>query len=207
MLRAIEEIQTKKLSVRRVALQYRIPYQTLRDRISGRVDPNKFLKETIFTPDEELGLVEHAENNARFGYGLSNTAMQKLGGELAHHLGKRDSDKPLSNCWLYGFLKRWESRISTLKPSALDSNRAKYSTPEVVELFFNNLEAAVVEHGLQERPDCIFNLDETGISPEHRPPNIIAPVHEKAQAVTSPRSATTTLIACASASGNHLPRI
>ncbi|KAH3843712.1 hypothetical protein DPMN_117242 [Dreissena polymorpha] len=55
--------------------------------------------------------------------------MQKLGGELAHHLGKRDSEKPLSNCWLYGFLKRWESRISTLKPSALESNRAKYLTP------------------------------------------------------------------------------
>ncbi len=83
--------------------------------------------------------------------------MQKLGGELAHHLGKRDSEKPLSNCWLYGFLKRWESRISTLKPSALESNRAKYSTPEVVEQFFNNLEAAVAEYGLQERPDCIFN--------------------------------------------------
>ncbi|KAH3707192.1 hypothetical protein DPMN_066589 [Dreissena polymorpha] len=83
----------KKLSVRRVALQYSILYQTLRDRISGRVDPNKFLKETIFTHDEKLGLVENAENYARLGYGLRNTAMQKLGGELAHHLGKRDSEK------------------------------------------------------------------------------------------------------------------
>ncbi|KAH3774495.1 hypothetical protein DPMN_175877 [Dreissena polymorpha] len=36
--------------------QSSIPYQTLRDRISGRVDPNKFLKETIFTNDKELGL-------------------------------------------------------------------------------------------------------------------------------------------------------
>ncbi|KAH3701317.1 hypothetical protein DPMN_076301 [Dreissena polymorpha] len=105
--------------------------------------------------------------------------MQTLGGELAHHLGKRDSDKPLSNCWLYRFFTRWESRISTLKPSALESNRAKYSTPEVVEQFFYNLEAAVAEYGLQERPDFIFNLDEIGISPEHRPPNIIAPVHER----------------------------
>ncbi|KAH3749403.1 hypothetical protein DPMN_183901 [Dreissena polymorpha] len=137
----------KNLYVCRVALQYSIPYQTLRDTISRRVDPNKFLKETIFTHDEELGIVEHAENYARRGYGLSNTAMQTLGGELAHHLGKRDSEKTLSNCWLYGFLTRWESRISTLKPSALESNRAKYSTPEFVEQFFNNLEASVANTG------------------------------------------------------------
>ncbi|KAH3855479.1 hypothetical protein DPMN_098046 [Dreissena polymorpha] len=131
--------------------------------------------------------------------------MQQMAGELAHHLGKHATDKPLSNCWLYGFLKRWESRISTLKPSALDSNRAKHSTPEIVAKYFDNLEVAIAEYGLQERPDCIYNLDETGISPEHRPPNIIAPIKEKAQAVTSPRSATKTLIACASASGHHLP--
>ncbi|KAH3694577.1 hypothetical protein DPMN_082016 [Dreissena polymorpha] len=62
--------------------------------------------------------------------------MQQMAGELAHHLGKRATDKPLSNCWLYGFLKRWESRISTLKPSALDSNRAKHSTPEIAAKYF-----------------------------------------------------------------------
>lgn len=48
-------------------------------------------------------------------------------------------------------------------------------------------------------------MDETGISPEHRPPNVIAPLKEKAQSVTSPRSATTTLIACVNAAGTCIP--
>ncbi|KAH3870315.1 hypothetical protein DPMN_033497 [Dreissena polymorpha] len=106
--------------------------------------------------------------------------MQQMAGELAHHLGRRATDKPLSNCMLFCYLKRWDSRISTLKPSALDSNRAKPSTPEIVSKYFENLEVAIAEYGLQERPDCVYNLDETGISPEHRPPNIIAPIKKKA---------------------------
>ncbi|KAH3775249.1 hypothetical protein DPMN_176649 [Dreissena polymorpha] len=45
--------------------------------------------------------------------------MKRLAGELAYTLGKRQSDKPLSNCWLYSFLKRWGDRVSSLKPSFL----------------------------------------------------------------------------------------
>ncbi|KAH3841877.1 hypothetical protein DPMN_115358 [Dreissena polymorpha] len=48
-------------------------------------------------------------------------------------------------------------------------------------------------------------MHETGITPEHRPPNIIAPVRVKAQTITSPRSTTTTIIGCANAIGNVLP--
>ncbi|KAH3848747.1 hypothetical protein DPMN_091127 [Dreissena polymorpha] len=48
-------------------------------------------------------------------------------------------------------------------------------------------------------------MDETGISPEHRPPNVIAPTKEKPQAITLPRSTTTTLIARANAAWNHIP--
>lgn len=48
-------------------------------------------------------------------------------------------------------------------------------------------------------------MDETGIQPEHWPPNIIALVNGKLQSITSPHSTTTTVIACANAAGNHLP--
>ena len=37
------------------------------------------------------------------------------------------------------------------------------------------------------------------------PPNIIALLNDKAQAVNSPRSTTAKLIGCANAAGNHVP--
>jgi len=141
----------------------------------------------------------------RLGYGVSNSTLQRYAGDLACSLGRRPNNKPLSNCWLYGFLKRWGSRITSKKPSSLESSRARHRTPEYVNSYFDNLEKTITELGLSGSPERIYNMDETGLSPEHRPPNIIAPSDEKPQAVTSPRSATTTLIACANAAGNYMP--
>jgi hypothetical protein len=191
--------------VRKAALQYNIPVQTLRDRIQGKVDPENYGNETIFSPEEELAMVANAEQYARLGFGYSNTALQRTAGELAYEMGRRSTDKPLSNCWLYGFLRRWGDRIKSIKPASLDSHRAKHTTPESVAEYFNNLEEAFMKYSLVDRPDLIYNLDETGISPEHRPPNVIAPVEGKTHSVTSPRSANTTVIACVNAAGNHLP--
>ncbi|KAH3780394.1 hypothetical protein DPMN_158208 [Dreissena polymorpha] len=78
VLICLQVSKVEKKTYRRGALQYNIPYRTLRDRISGRVDSNNFTTETIFTEDEVLRLVEHTEDSARLGYGFSNTAMQQM---------------------------------------------------------------------------------------------------------------------------------
>jgi hypothetical protein len=51
----------------------------------------------------------------------------------------------------------------------------KHTTPESVEVYFQNLEQAIEKYVLEDRSELIFNLDETCISPEHRQPNVIAP--------------------------------
>ena len=157
VLKAEVEVNNKQLSIRRAAQEYGIPYNTLRDRVNGRIDSDNYGKETMFSSEEELGLVEHAENSARLGYGYSNTSMQRLAGELAYTLGKRPSDKPLSNCWLYSFLKRWGDRVSPLKPSTLETTRAKATPPEHIGAYFENLEKAVALHMLQDKPELIYN--------------------------------------------------
>lgn len=182
-----------------------MPVQTLRDRVKGHVDALNFGGETVFTHEEELTLVEHLETLAQLGYGATNSKLQHLAGDLAFALNKRPSSKPLSGNWLYGFLNRWEDRISSIRPRSLDTHRAKASTPEIVDTYFDNLKIVLEENDLEDKPQFIYNLDETGIHPEHRPPNVIAPKGQKTPAITSPRSTTTTLIGCANAAGHHLP--
>lgn len=59
---------------------------------------------------------------------------------------------------------------------------------------------------MKTKPHLIYNLDETGLQPEHRPSKVIAGKSSgKIQAVTSPNSSTTTLIACINAAGTALP--
>jgi hypothetical protein len=206
MLKAYEAVKTG-VPVQRAAKQFGIPEQTLRDRVKGYVDPNSCSSggETFFSKEEEETLVDHVETLSQLGYGYSNTQLQHLAGEMAFDLGKKSRNKAMSNNWLYGFLRRWNSRLASFTPRKLESSRAKYATPETVSSYFGNLKDVMVKYDLLNKPQFIYNIDETGLQPEHRPPNVIAGVNSKPQAVTSPRSTTTTLIGCVNAIGNSLP--
>ena len=127
--------------VKTAAVQFGVPVQTLRDTVKGHIDPVNFQVggETILKSEEEETLIEHVEAMAQLGYGYSNIQLQHLAGELAYDLGKSTSMKALNNKWLYGFLNRWEHRLISLNPRRLETTRAKSSTPETVNRYFENL--------------------------------------------------------------------
>ena len=80
--------------------------------------------ENLFSEEEQLSLVEHLETMAQLGYGFTNAKLTYLAGELAASFKRRATDKPLSNCWLYGFFTRWQHRLRLLKPRGLESSPA-----------------------------------------------------------------------------------
>ncbi|XP_060553673.1 uncharacterized protein LOC132714771 [Ruditapes philippinarum] len=207
MILAYQAVKEKGWNVEKAARSFGVPAQTLRDRTRGAIDPYSCRTgpKTTLTYEEEETLVVHAEVMAELGYGFSNRQFQVMAGELMNHLGRRTETKPLSNNWLYAFLSRWKHRLASLTPRKLESTRAKSTTPEAVDNYFKNLEEIMTKYDLQSKPQLIYNVDETGIQPDHRPPNVIATPGSKPQAVTSPRSTTTTLIACANALGNAIP--
>ena len=204
--KAYAAVKDRGLPIRSAAIMFGVPPQTLRDRFTGVVDPDSLPgADPLLSKDEETVLVEHVEVMAQMGYGYTHIQLQHLAGELAYSLERRPTSKPLSNNWLYGFLRRWNDRLSSLNPRSLETTRAKGSTPEAISNYYSELESVLLKYGLNDKPQLIYNLDETGLQPEHRPPNVIAPPESKPQAITSPRSTTVTLIGCANAIGNSLP--
>lgn len=207
MDQAYKAVREKGIPVQRAARTYGVPEQTLRDRVKGFVNhfSAKQGGETFFSHEEEVVLMEHLKTMAQLGYGFTNTQLQHTAGELAFDMGKKKNNKPMSNCWLYGFMKRWNGQLASLKPRKLDSNRARSTTPENITEYYRNLKDIFDKYNFHVKPHLIYNVDETGLQPEHRPPNVIAPPNTKPQAITSPRSTTTTVIACANAVGNSIP--
>jgi len=67
---------------------------------------------------------------------------------------------------LYVFLGRWKIRLSSVKPRKLDSARARLSTPEKVAKYYEKLEAVLTLNNLHDKPQHIYNLDETDLQPE-----------------------------------------
>ena len=207
LLKAYNAVKEKRLPVKVAARQFGVPVMTLRDRVLGKVslETTKPGPDSLFSMEEELTLVEHLETMAQMGYGYTHAQLKVMAADLAVSLGKRDTSQKMSNNWIYRFLDRWKERLASMKPRGLESSRAKSATPEAIENYYNELERIMNKYDLKDKPHRIFNLDETGLQPEHRPPNVIASSDSKPQSITSPRGTTVTLIGCINAIGSSLP--
>ncbi|KAJ8301136.1 hypothetical protein KUTeg_020123 [Tegillarca granosa] len=206
MLNAMQAIKDKNVSVRKAAKLYDVPLTTLRDRVDGRcsVETVKSGPEPLFSQEEEVRLVNFVSYMASLGYGLSRTHVLEVASDLAIYLGKRDRHHPLSMYWFYDFMGRWPE-LHVVKPRGLTAVRAQSASPKVIDRYFVELKSTLTKYNLLDKPQSIYNLDEKGISTEHRPPNIVAKRGVSSQAITSPRGANTTIIGCGNALGQQIP--
>lgn len=194
------------MSIRNASLTYGVPKTTLIDRLHGRisVDVVKSGPSPIFTQEQEALLAKHLECMAEVGYGYSRQETINLATDYAINMGLRDKGDPFTKTWLYNFLERWPN-LKAKKPRSLDIARAKSATRSAVDKYFDQLHTILTKYDLVAKPHLMYNIDEKGLSTDHKPPKIISGKHSKAQAVTSGRSQTTTLIGCVNGIGQQIP--
>ena len=184
-----------------------VPETTIKDRRLGKVQRDTFGggHGPIFTDCQEKRLKEHVVEMMQMGYGYTRRELINLATDMAHYLKKLPEDKSLSEAWLYlGFLKR-HSNITFLKPRSLSMCRAKAVTKENIDTYFSNLKSIMDKYNLHEKPELIYNIDETGFSPEHSPPRIATIKGHTPQAVTSPRSSMVTCIGACNGLATAIP--
>ena len=193
------------MPVRKAARLFDIPRTTLRDRLSGRIHIDTVTtKLPLLSQLEEVKLVNHIKTMASYGYGYTRQICVNLASDMAVQVGKRTKEQPLTLKWMRGFLKR-QLELRVLKPRGLDYNTAKLTSKATVDKYFGDLERCLSKHGLTDKPHLIFNLDEKGITTEHKPPAIVGTSSCCPPAVTSGCGKTTTILGCISASGMALP--
>lgn len=186
---------------------YQVPFATLADRMAGRIDVDtvKSGVAPLFTQEQESLLANHLETMAEVGYGYSRQETMNLATEYAIELGLRSKEhKPLTDKWLYNFLERWP-QLKLKKPRALEIARAKSATRQAVDNYFKELNRILVKYNLKDKPSKVFNVDEKGLSTDHKPPKVVAGKYNKTQAITSGKSQTTTVIGCVNGIGQQVP--
>lgn len=200
-------VKEKGTSVRKAAMQYNVPTQTLRDRVKGNVDLEKVTMgpAPLLGQEEEAMLVSHLKAMASFGYGYTRKEVTNMASDYAIQLRKRTKQqKPLTLKWFRGFMKRWPD-LKVVKPRALEYQRAKSSNPENVQRYFVELSSILTKYNLFDKPHRIFNVDEKGITLNHAPPHVVSGTGDTPQAVTTGKSYTVTILGCGSASGVAIP--
>lgn len=109
-------------------------------------------------------------------------------------IAKNENAKHLSNNCIYEFLMQMP-RLVTCKPTKCSIFRAKSASPENVTAYFTELSTRITYNGLSNKPNEIFNIDETGISTDHLPLKIFRGKNTNPQSITSTRSFNITIIA------------
>lgn len=199
-------VKENDMSVYKAAKVYKVPQQTLRDRVIGKVDIDTTSsgRNPVLSLSEEEKLVSHLEVMAKYGYGYIRQEVCDIATDYAVQLGKRCRDDPFTLNWFRKFVKRWP-QLRVLQPRGLENVRAKSTSSLVVSSYFKELEQTLDKYGLRDKPHLIFNIDEKGVMQNHTPPAVVAGTDFHPPAVVSQKGQTTTIIGCGNASGMAVP--
>ena len=203
MVTAIAAVQSKKCTVREASEIYGVPKSTLHDRISGKVihgscsGPERYLTDT-----EENSLVKFLYKCSSIGFARSKKQVIALVNEIMQKKGKVIT---VSSGWWESFRKRHPDLVlRTAEP--LSYARAVCTSDDILDAYYDMLEATLTDNGLIGKPMQVFNMDETGMPLDPTPASVIAPVGSRhVSCMRSGDKTNITVVACCNASGSVIP--
>ena len=202
-LKAVEE----GVCVSKAARDFDIPRSTLYDRVRGKVvhgvkpGPEPYLSQT-----EEKELGSYLKHCAKIGYGKTRRDVLCIVESAASERGKLRSTHVSDGWW-----RRFKERQGDLSLRQGDSTahvRMDAMNRETIDHYFMLLRETLTTHGLMDKPSQIYNVDESGVPLNPRPPKIVTTkgrVTKKVRYRTSGRKGQVTVVGCANASGQAIP--
>ena len=176
MIKVVDGVLNKGLSIRCAAELYAIPKSTLSDRISGRVvmgsvsGPAKYL-----TTQQEEELVYFLLESASIGYPKSRLQVIAMVQQL---LNERGIQRTVTHGWWESFCHR-HPNVTLRTTAPLSLHRAKASDVDVMNKYFDILQSTIDEYDLTDKPCQWFNMDETGMPLNPRPLKMVSSLGTK----------------------------
>jgi hypothetical protein len=102
---AYKSVVERGTSILRASILFRVPKQTLRDRVLGKIDPEFVTtgREPVLNMFEEAKIVQHIKTMANYGYGHTMQECVNIATEYAVSVGKRTRYNQLTLTWMDGF--------------------------------------------------------------------------------------------------------
>lgn len=210
---ALEKILNCGWTIYQSSKEFNIPYNTLKDRLKVTPDPSnmplvKKGRPFLLSTEQELRLLSYIIEMQELGFGLSANEVRTYAYQIASEKG----ENPFGNGhekagwdWWSHFKKRYG--LSLRQPENLSFNRAAAATRPNLDEFYDALTNILEKTGLKDKPNRIWNLDESGFTMVTKPNKIVSLKGSKRvqTQTTAEKGETTTVLLAASASGLHVP--
>ena len=204
---AMLSVGNGEMSANKTADLHGVPRSTLKDRLNGRVEhgrnpgPRPYL-----TCDEEQEFSAHLLRASSIGLGKTRRDVKSIVGKYVKSKGLLNGSA-VSNGWWENFLKRNPS-LSLRTGDSTAGVRLDAMSFENMKAYFDLLREVYNEFDFEDHPEAIYNMDETGVPLEPRPPKVVAKRgQKKVRCHMSGQKAQITVIGCGSATGQILPPI
>lgn len=161
---AIQDVQDG-MGIRRSAKIHSVPYNTLRDKVSGRTPKEKKLGANPFlSKEEEKILVVWAITSCKAGFPVTK---DDLLNSVQHFVKEQKRETPFvddrpGRKWYASFLKR-NPELAIRTPQNLTASRALLTEAKLVS-WYKEVDSYIQDHNLTDilqDPHRIFNADET----------------------------------------------
>lgn len=162
--------------------------------------------------DNEERLVKHILKLGDAGFPPNRQSIRMLAYQFAEKLELKhnfDHENEMAGAaWFKSFIER-NPKLSFRQAEGLSVARAKGLSREEVYNFYDLLIKVLTENDLLDKPERLYNMDESGIQLNNKPGKVIA--KKGAKVVNSVTSAekgeTMTIVGCCNAIGNFLPPV
>lgn len=208
MKKALKDVKELQNSVKSTAIKYGIPRSTLQRHLqSGSAKKKLGRHTTVFTPEQEIELIEYLFHMDALFYGLSKTEFLKLVYEYAeiNDIAHPFKNEIAGSDWYKGFVMRHPD-LTLRKPEPTSIARARgFNKPQVYR-FFDLLEAEMEKHDIDATR--LYNMDETGIqTSSNKPPRVLTKLGKRqvGSIASTERGRTTTVVCCCNAAGSFVP--
>lgn len=208
MQNAVDDVRQGRGSCKSIASRYGLNRTTLLNHIRG-YKCQAVGRPTVLTKEEEELLVHSLVKLGDWGFGFDRTQLQLC---VQDYLTRIDRINPFRNNlpgvdWCIAFEKRWKNEISRRVAQNLPRNRALAGAAEIMDNFYSILMRLYDECQLHNRPQNIFNCDETGFQTDAGSQKVICRRGSRnpVKVVGSTTKATYTVLMCCSATGDYLP--
>lgn len=208
---AVQMVMEKKMSQREAQKKYGIPKSVIQLRVSGKVsiEHKGAGRPTTLTEKDEQDIAECLLARAKFGYPCDRRELLNLVAEYVktNNIINVFTDGVPGEDWYLGFMRR-HPRLTLKKPELLQALRKQNATPDIVYDFYDTLQSVYEDKNLinPDKACFVFNTDESGFKSD---PSRLRGIGEKGKSLSRVSGGSgresTTVLACASASGAVMP--
>lgn len=200
--------EAKRTTIYRASKMYAIPYVTLHSRIKGIRGAKKEEKgRPITIPiEDETRLANCLKIAEKWGYGFSRKEVIEL---VARFIKDNNIKNNFKNGvpgedWFLKFKKRHNLSLKT--PQNVEYARKKALDPFIIYKYFDLLKLILDEHELYDKPERIWNLDESSLSIDPRKVKVVGAVNKaSSRTISSPGKENTTILLMCNAAGDKAP--